>query len=591
MRLRSRLRRRIAMADGGFTLVEMMTAMFIIMVVLLALVGVYTSSVRTLGLAKQRQQATSLANRAMEQLRALPYDTVAAGLRSSDVSPDPNIDSATGHFKPPFDTSIDEVLQTNAGTNQAPLYPHIQHPAAINGVSYTVSTYVTQVAGATPTQYWLTVVVEWSSAATNHAAKRVVTRSRLYSPQGCLSTATHPFSGPCQAFLYATAGTTPGSISIAGLGGAAPVPGIDFQSAQISLAGLSSAAQIEQTTSVNGKATTAAGSITRSSGTTGAGGLAAITAVDTDPGTAGSGTPSASTASQTSGPVTVSGSGGSITVAPTTGDAGSSVSTTAAGVSPACQKPDGTALTGGQICGSGTVQSTGSAGYLSMDFASMASRDLPAFSLATVSAAPASTNTFVARYTTPGTSYCPAASGVGCVAAAASRSLGDLTLGGLPSPDLTRDTFPSGFTNVLSLSDYSDAVAAESGIGAATHPAPTVAGTLQYWNGTGYTSVSLASPPASISVPDVSATYKLNDGTTAVFTIQTTVSLGTAVDSSSGTSPCADSCVVEQSVTSPVVVTMVYTVTHSGNGVAAFRVAMNLGTLDAHATYKAAPSA
>jgi hypothetical protein len=76
---------------------------------LLGLLTVQVSALRTVTVAKERQQATALTNRTMEQLRALPYNTVTAGLNTSDLGGDANI--ATGRLKPVgYPTSIDEQL-------------------------------------------------------------------------------------------------------------------------------------------------------------------------------------------------------------------------------------------------------------------------------------------------------------------------------------------------------------------------------------------------------------------------------------------------------------------------------------------------
>lgn len=577
-------------SDEGFTLIEMTTALFIVMVVLVALVGVYLSAARTIGLAKQRQGATALANQTMEELRALPYDTVAAGLNSGDLSGDANISG--GNFKPTWDSSINEPLQTNSLTNQAPLYPHVQTGLSYDGTSYTVSTYVTQ-ASTSPMQYWLTVVATWNSAASSHSPKRVVVRDRMFNPAGCLSSATHPFSGVCQAFQYGEASSSSGTITFTGASGADPVSALDLTSAQLSLAQVLSGIQVEQTVSASGGVTTSGATVTTSTGTQAVGSSGEQTGVDNDPSTTGSGITSATTPSQSSGPLTVSGSGGAyFSVSPTTGDSGSGASTLTSSSSTGCTDTAGGMVTAGWACTSGTVTPSGSAATMAVDVGSIGPRDLGAMTLASVGPAPSASSTFSARYTTSGGSYCPSATTDACVAAAVSRALGNVALGGLPTPVSGDTLYGQGFQGMVLLTGYSDYVSAQSGYGAGS-ASPTVAGSLSYWNGSGYTTDTVANLAGqTLPVPDFAATYALNDGTTATITISTSLVVGTLQSSGSVVTPCQPTaCVVTQARTSPVIAAFTYTITHGGTTVATFQVGANLGTVTAKATYKGAPSA
>src|SRR5665648_1192881 len=65
--------------DEGFTLVELIVAMFVIAIILTSLAMVQTRAMVTIAQAKERQQATALANQTLEQLRALPWDTLKKG--------------------------------------------------------------------------------------------------------------------------------------------------------------------------------------------------------------------------------------------------------------------------------------------------------------------------------------------------------------------------------------------------------------------------------------------------------------------------------------------------------------------------------
>src|SRR6266516_6265604 len=84
------LRRRLA-AGEGFTLIELVIAMGVILTALLAMAYTATIGFSDIALARQRQGANAIADRAMEQIRGLPFDTIKKGLATWDAGSDPNI--------------------------------------------------------------------------------------------------------------------------------------------------------------------------------------------------------------------------------------------------------------------------------------------------------------------------------------------------------------------------------------------------------------------------------------------------------------------------------------------------------------------
>jgi len=78
-RLTGILRRSQIKRDDGFSLVELVVAMAIISGVLLGLVTLQTKAMVTIAQAKERQQATAIANEVLEQLRALPWNSITKG--------------------------------------------------------------------------------------------------------------------------------------------------------------------------------------------------------------------------------------------------------------------------------------------------------------------------------------------------------------------------------------------------------------------------------------------------------------------------------------------------------------------------------
>ena len=108
--------------------------------------------------------------------------------------------------------------------------------------------------------------------------------------------------------------------------------------------------------------------------------------------------------------------------------------------------------------------------------------------------------------------HCTTTSGAGCVAAGVHRYLGTATAGGFATRN-AGDSFVDssgvdrsavlGTTPLVTVSNYADVVYAESGVspGAAS---TSRSGTLSYWNGTGFTSLTLTGSTAgTYAVPQV----------------------------------------------------------------------------------------
>lgn len=180
------LRRRFASlrSDDGLGLVEVMVTMLIISISLLGLMAMQARAYSGVGLAGQREQATQLANRLIEQARSQPYATIKLGLRTTDLSGDANVTGTT--FRPAYaNGTISEPLVTSTTQASAPFFPHTQAAGTtkIGPVQYTARLYVsTPAAAVSPGGYWLTAIVTWSSAATKGATETTAVRSLVYDP-------------------------------------------------------------------------------------------------------------------------------------------------------------------------------------------------------------------------------------------------------------------------------------------------------------------------------------------------------------------------------------------------------------------------
>lgn len=589
--------------DSGFTLVELVVTMFVISAVLLGLITVQLQSLSSVGLAKQRQAATALGNRTVEQLRAIPYDTVTAGLRNCDLGGDANITGTT--FAPTYSGAVSEPLATNstacgAATNPTPLYPHVQQTTAtrVGSTQYRVRSYVSKVSATQDLGYYLTVVVDWSNKVTGNKLKTTAVRSRLFSPTGCAtnSTATRPFAGPCQAFLYGDAGIPVSGITVAAVNEGDPlVTGINVTKLEAKLPGLSARTQNEQVVSSQSVATTSQVALTTTSGISEAGGQTAASAADTDP-ASGTGTAPASASSVSysgSTSLTQSGANGSFTVSvPGTGS-GSAYSTTAGAASPTCADDAGTGLVSGQACSTANITPSGTYSA-SMDL-SLSGRNLGSVVLARI-ATPGTANTwraYGARAVVPVSGHCAATSGVGCVASGARRTLGASAIGFLPAANGS-DTLPAGWvtTNgMASLNGFSATTGAESGISPAAAAATRAANTLTYWNGAGYSSVALGAAGATYPLGTASANYKVSGLPLLDIIMTGTVTVDPVTNISSGAVPCqAVACSVTSTV-GTVRASVQYDIVNAGITIGSFVVTTDLGSTSSQTTYKAAPSA
>jgi prepilin-type N-terminal cleavage/methylation domain-containing protein len=594
----ARLLRRLS-SDDGFTLTEVVVTLFIISAVLLSLITLQVRALASVGLAKERQEATALANRTMEQIRALPYDTVSAGLRLCDTAGDPNI--VSGAFKPAYDASINEPIVTNStacsGAALAPLYPHVQQGAttAVGSRQYRIRTYVSRVSATSDQGYFLTVLADWTSSNTDGVNKLVAVRSRLYSPVGCSSssTATRPFAGPCQAFFYSDSGAAPSGITVAPAAtGSTLVNGSDVERLEAKLPALSSRTQNEQIVSAQSASTTSKLLLKQASDTTG-GGQSGTSAADTDPASGMGNSPAAASAVSYSGASTLSSSGSSVAnfsvSAPGTGS-GSAYSTTQAAAAPACKDDAGNSLVTNQACSSADLTPSGT--YRATMDITMPGGGIRAVDLASVATAagPPAWRSYGARAILPVSGHCASTSGIGCVASGSRRSLGQVTAGQLPAPGVG-DTVPAGFSYMAQLNGFSATVSSEAGISPAAPVALRGADTLTYWNGAGYSTATLGSAGSTYNLGTATGTYRLA-GIVAL-TVQMTgrVVVDPVSTVTSGSAPCQATACTATATVGGVQLVVQYDISNGLGPVSSFVVTTDLGSTLAQTTYKAAPSA
>jgi type II secretory pathway pseudopilin PulG len=611
----TQLRRRLVAQphrdQAGFTIVETMVALMVVFGMLVSLAYVVTAGLRYQAIARERQQATGIANQVMEQVRGLAYEKVTQGLLSTDLTGDSNIVSCSGTYRlfsctPGSIVGSGEAIVSSPGlTSAAPLVPHRSSTApnadiVLNGRTYSWATYVSQDQSDpdVSTPYRVTVLVTWTGG-TGDAIVRL--QSLFWSPNGCKNKATHPFAAPCQAFFFGKANAPSGAIAVSGNLVGSTVSG------SLLLAGTDASAQHEQLAQAGAGVHASEATLTDSSGTRTAGGRLAGASADNDPGTvtgeygrAGCGWSGLTCVGGT--PVTPS-TGGSnqMSLNATSTTVGDAIAASAAtGGSTPCPIPtttqtDKLPCAGGQVRQSGTMSVVANINGTSPAVGSM--------TLARVLEPGAVTTASVDRVADPkpAGAFCnPVAETAGCLDVQTNRSVGTINVGSLPSSF----TAPAGWWTtgpaaaqgyLMSIVGYQDSAQAALGVGA---PAPTTSlgGTLYYFDTATNSYQSLALDAVGGLNRSISLTQSIS-GTDVKVEISTVademISGSTASSSTPSGGGDLERTDVSASVTAPIV-TVTYKVTKESNPKATWldmTIQVNLGTLEATGVYAPEPAA
>jgi type II secretory pathway pseudopilin PulG len=138
---------RVPRAEGGFTIVEMLIAMLMISIAILALVTVFAAAALSLHRSAQRGTAVTLAESQMEIYRTVSFTAIRIdGTLIPSSGTDPYVSDHTTYSSIPPSTG-----QALAGQNGDDACPSATFPAAClpeqtvtgpDGRSYTIDTYV-----------------------------------------------------------------------------------------------------------------------------------------------------------------------------------------------------------------------------------------------------------------------------------------------------------------------------------------------------------------------------------------------------------------------------------------------------------------
>ena len=208
--------------EHGFSLIEVVVAMGVIFFSMLMLVTTSIIGFNGAQVAKHRQTATALADKIVEQVRALPFTAVTEGLLDSDLSGDSNIVTGGGcgtayeyqsctidSSNPPIGETIvhQASLTYSSGT---PLYPHKVTLGSSAGFPQggTQAVYITRVNGST-TVYRLTVVISWTLGARTQS---IQTSTQLSNPTGSGGSSNN--ASTSTAYFYGSGTLSPGSVVV-----------------------------------------------------------------------------------------------------------------------------------------------------------------------------------------------------------------------------------------------------------------------------------------------------------------------------------------------------------------------------------------
>lgn len=556
------LRSRIAGEQEGLTLVELLVALGIMFVSLLALARTATVAFTDTALSRQRVTANQIANQLLEQARGLPYDTLKKGLSSSDLGGDSNIVSCSGTYRYKS-CSGEKIINTASLPATSPLVPHTGSLGPPDYTkTYSWKTYVTE-ATDVPSEgaYRVIALVSWNGAARGGVSTSVESQTLVYSPNGCIDTTTHPYGAPCQPYHYGNGTVGGGSFTTTG-----SVTGVIFDSFAGSMLDETADVQSEQISRVTGSL--GLPTITRV-----VGGVQTVTGVsvtsfaDSDPATSIGPYQLTNAGPQAPGTLTATGGGNTVTLSIAGGDQGSTRSTTSAGGSNACNSQADS-----RPCGYATAAPSGA-----ITNSLTLANGVGTATLANVG----TTGTASTAY---GRRYVP--SGDGLVRETMSMTLPEMTFGDLPSGV----SDPSGWLGYwIRLTGLTATATAESGTSTVAPTVSITSGQIQAWNGAGYTTTTINTSSGTIAPTAVDHTVTIGADTVTVQisgTLTREASTTTETISSGSTRTAATA-----TIGSPILGSFSYKVTRNGVTEADLTISVNAGRAKASTVYEPVPTA
>jgi hypothetical protein len=574
------MRGRVA-AEEGLTIIEMAVAFGILFISLLALARTATVAFSDTANSRQRQTGNQFSNQLLEQVAALPWESIQKGLSSSDLGGDPNIVNCSGVYRYKACTGTapvgEEIAHTPGLSDIVPLVPHTgtASPTDPNfeGLvgTYSWRVYVTKPvacaagstlpAGCIPSAGGVRVIAltDWEDRARQGLRSEMEAQTIKYSPTGCVDDATHTVTGPCSAYFYGTGIVGGGTVTTTGTLADGDEP---FDSLSLTLLSGTADAQLENTLRVEGDVTMP--SLARvEAGVPTVVTDSAASAADTDAATPSGTYQTDPVGPQSSGTITLNDSGEKLHLNIGSGSTGASTSATAAGGASSCNlqvdaRPCGF-TTGTQ---SGTMSQT---------------LDLKDAGFATVVS--------VGSSTTPVTNYVrrsqPVAGESGLIRETVVWNLPEIRVGGIPD-EIVPPASWAGYW--VRLTGFSATAVSEAGVSTA---APTVTingGTIQVWHGNGYNSYPVTAAAGTAATTTFSQKTRVS-GDWQQVDISGEVSWGESkvTEVVSG----ANRTEAKATIGSPLIVDMDYVVTSDDEVMANFNILVTAGRGEASTRYQA----
>ncbi|SEI86484.1 type IV pilus modification PilV family protein [Demequina mangrovi] len=564
----TRLRRRLLdPRDEGFTLIELVVAMFVIAIVILSLLALQTSALVSTSEAGRREQATAYGNEAIEQLRAIPWNVLKRGMASNYMAAagayGGDADVASGVLSVEGTTHplivADALNDQDTTSPWPPLFDstgsHITDHAdtAGNGTVYRVKAYVTEDSAGTDDAVGLVVVVDWGKDIMD-PDERTVLYSAAYAPSGgCGDLNNAPFLAACQA-VY-SAGATSGNVVMSASATTADaldrspiLPGNDYYTLEVGNASATARSSSQQVSTV--EAFMRYGGVRRDDDddatqpdaegwVDGYGGFETEASDDLSSTDAPPANPSDVTTTSSSTVRTESSALGFLKL--TGASDWPRAGTLEASVSDSCATGvTGVSLSAGLPCAASHLGAASSAsGYMSLS----AGGDAITISRIRHDSGSSKADAWSGRFSgaiagSAGTG-CTPLTGSGCISAGATRSLGDIVLGAVDGGDWSG----AASSGLVIVESYSDEVRVERGTNQAAAAAVLErSGSIQYWDGSGYSTISDIDEDfsGSVSIPEVTFANSLFEVTArgSVTVTPATTTIAGAADATCKTEAC-----------------------------------------------------
>jgi hypothetical protein len=562
------LRRRSLREEGGFTVTELAAAFAILLLALTALARTATVAFSDVSNARQRQSGNQLANQLLEEVRGLPFDTVKKGLSSSDLSGDSNILSCAGGIYRYRSCTGEPIVHTPGLANTSPLVPHRgsfgppDYPS-----TYAYRTYVTQAAGAPSSgAYRVTVIVDWSGAARPGATSQIELQTLVYSPQGCVDTASHPFGAPCQPYYYGTGTAGGGSFLVSGPFGD-DVGGADYESLSGSLVAESADAQVEQVSLIQGNVTLPEISQIVDGVQTTVSSAGAFSSADSDPATPSGAYDSQSVGPQSPGTIRIQDGPDRMDLTLSGNAQANTISTTAAGGGNACNLQ-----VDGRPCGFASATQSGGMSLVA---------DLQDGGLATL----ISVGTSSTQVTDYVRREVPVAGQNGLLREQITWNVPEIRLGGLPS-DVNPPTGWQGYW--VRLRDFSATATASAGTSTTAPSVSINGGTIDAWRGNNYDAVPVTAAGGTVAINStVQQTTVHGDQLRVEMSGEVTMDPSTTRQTITTGSTRTEA---EAVIGSPMIVEMRYLFTADGETVMDLTISFTAGSSRATVTYRPTPA-